>query len=122
MEGYAKFAAMMGQHPEMAVFRTFRALNMKNLLYLQAELVELERDLEVIAELDEASGIPQKAEYARSWVALNRSEAEGDGYQLRKVLTIREKLKQYSMACLDPFLPPVICAAAHTDSSTQMMF
>ncbi|MCJ1364618.1 hypothetical protein MMC16_003731 [Acarospora aff. strigata] len=96
MEGYAKFAAMMGQHPEMAVFRTFRALNMKNLLYLQAELVELERDLEVIAELDEASGIPQKAEYARSWVALNRSEAEGDGYQLRKVLTIREKLKQYN--------------------------
>jgi len=97
MEGYAKFARMMGEHPEMAIFRAFRALNTKNLLYLQAELVELERDLEVIADLDGASGSAQKEAYAYSWSALSRSAQEGDGLQLQKVLTIRERLKEYSM-------------------------
>lgn len=97
MEGYAKFATMMGLHPEMAIFRAFMALNTKNLLYLQAELVELERDLEVISELDGKSGSSQKEAYARNWSALSRSAEQGDGLQLQKVLTIREKLKQYSM-------------------------
>jgi hypothetical protein len=39
--GYTKLAIQMGQYSEMAIFRRFGALNAQNLLYLQAELVQL---------------------------------------------------------------------------------
>ncbi|KAI9880356.1 MAG: hypothetical protein M1830_003967 [Pleopsidium flavum] len=118
MEGYAKLAAMMGRHPEMAIFRAFRPLNTQNLLYLQAELVELERDLEFIASLDNASGNPPKQAYARSWSALQKSKEDGDGLQLSKVLTIRAKLKEYNEALLQQSL----CFGLDRPSGCDMNF
>jgi hypothetical protein len=43
--GYTKLASVMGKNPELAIFRRFSALNAKNLLYLQAEHVNLEARL-----------------------------------------------------------------------------
>ena len=34
MEGYAKIACLMGEFPEVAIFRRFGALNAQNLLCL----------------------------------------------------------------------------------------
>ncbi len=96
MEGYAKLARTMGRYPELAIFRTFQQLNMKNLLYLQAELMTLERNLEAIAVLDHTSGNPGKEAYQNSWVALSKSKNEGDTMQLDKMLTIRKKIEEYS--------------------------
>jgi hypothetical protein len=43
--GYPRLADLMGRHGEIAIFRKFGALNMLNLMSLQAELVELEDKL-----------------------------------------------------------------------------
>jgi hypothetical protein len=42
MEGYPKLSRLMAFYPEVAIFRRFGALNAENLLYLQAELQDLE--------------------------------------------------------------------------------
>jgi hypothetical protein len=46
MDGYAKVALLMSRHNEYGIVRRFGELNFKNLLYLQAELVELEAQLQ----------------------------------------------------------------------------
>ena len=52
MEGYKKIAGIMAQHHDLAILRRFNTLNMKDLLYRQAELVHLESELHCIAEDD----------------------------------------------------------------------
>lgn len=98
MEGYAKLASIMGSHPEVAILRRFGALNVQNLLYLQAELVALEDDLRAIAAEDNASRDPNRAIYSRDWHTLSNSKNHGEtaGKQWQIVLSIREKLKEYS--------------------------
>lgn len=44
-EGYDRLGLMMGMLPEMTAFRRFGALSAEDLLYRQAELMELERSL-----------------------------------------------------------------------------
>lgn len=43
--GYEKLAGFMAKHAEIATFQRFDFLNALNILYLQAELVHLEREL-----------------------------------------------------------------------------
>jgi len=45
MNGYEKLAGLMTKHPEVATFQRFDFLNILNILFLQAELVHLEKDL-----------------------------------------------------------------------------
>jgi hypothetical protein len=45
MDGYAKVTHLMTQHAEMAMFQRFDFLNTLNALYLQAELVHLQRKM-----------------------------------------------------------------------------
>lgn len=92
--GYTKLASLMGENPEIAIFRRFSALNAKNLLYLQAELVNLEARLQRYA----ADGANAKnGVYETDWFALSRSEKDGDQRQWETFLNIRAKLKEYSM-------------------------
>ena len=110
MDGHAKLAALMGAHPEVAILRRFGALSMQNLLYLQAELVALEKDLRVASADDNLSPDPDRARFHRDWYSLshcggganedNRSGKECvdelAGKQWQIVLRIREKLAEYS--------------------------
>ena len=45
VEGYPKLAGYITSLPEVAIFRRFGAMNARNLLYLQAELTDLEAAL-----------------------------------------------------------------------------
>ncbi len=102
MEGYPKIASLMGAHPEVAIFRRFGALNAQNLLYLQAELVALEKDLRTCAAEDWASKDTDRVFYCRDWYSLSSSwdnessDSEVTGRQWQIMLKIREKLKEYS--------------------------
>ena len=100
MEGYAKLASLMGAYPEVAIFRRFGALNAQNLLYLQAELASLEKDLWACAAEDNASNDPDRAVHSTDWYTLSQSvtggsEKEGSGRQWQTVLEVRKKLKEY---------------------------
>lgn len=100
MGNYTKLAALIGAHQEMALFRQFAALNVKNLLYMQAELVHLEAELENIAREDRQCGHGEKESYEASVFNLKGS----NGAQWRKALEIRNMLKEYSMYKFRAFL------------------
>jgi hypothetical protein len=84
----------MANYPEMAMVRRFRSLNARNLLYLQAELVQIEKKL-LKCERDDASNTvdPAKRHYARDYKFL---ELEPGNLQLELIHKMRDKLKEYS--------------------------
>ena len=94
--GYPQLATYMGLIPEVAIFRRFGALNAQNLLYLQAELVRLERLLREKERADSQSNVGRKSEYAVNWYWLSQSARDGDREQLNLFLKIRRKLREYS--------------------------
>ena len=100
MKGYAKLGCLMGDFPEVAIFRRFSALSAQNLLYMQAELRNLEADLRNHAEEDENSPHPDRKVYSMDWFALKDScedsaEEGNDGRQWQTILEIRSKLEIY---------------------------
>lgn len=95
--GYDKLSAIVGARRELAIYRQYSALNAKNLHYLQAELFHLQEELADLEAEDKASGDPDKALFPRSVWHLKRSLRNiGQDLQWRKVLKIRELLKEYS--------------------------
>ena len=101
VNGYPKLARHMEISPEAAIFRRFGALNARNLLYLQAELVHLEKKLCELERRDNQSSEGKKSQYARDWFWLSRSENDGNNEQWQTVLDIREKLAEYSKQSFD---------------------
>lgn len=101
MSGYAKLGLFMAHAPELAIFRRFGALNVQSLLYLQAELHHLEKELREYAQEDEASGHPERLHYSKDWRILKTSVElpEEEGHDPRQWLVMREiqeKLRNYS--------------------------
>ena len=94
--GYPKLAHKMGILPEQAIFRQFSALNAESLLYQQAELMQLEKDLRAVQREDNEDSDPFKKRYAVDWYWLNESVSEGKGKQWELFLKIRAKLREYS--------------------------
>ncbi|KAH8422312.1 uncharacterized protein LDX57_000070 [Aspergillus melleus] len=101
MKGYSDVATLMAKDPGLSIYRRFAHLNAENLLYLQAELVYLEKDLNEIIKRDEESGAPQRENFPISlWHLKNSSDSEDDGLQWQKVLEIRELLDKYNKALI----------------------
>lgn len=86
--GYPSVAALISKDNDFAIFRKFRYLNARNLLYLQAELIELENELET---LDRSLEIKKHTDQLKSWSAFT---LDGDRRDL--VLRIRKTLDEYS--------------------------
>lgn len=97
-EGYAQIAWRMLAYPELASTRCFRALNLQNLLYLQAELNELEDAIRRQEKIDQESQSEKQRWNARSWRVLNTGAQApgGDGEKWRLFCEMRDKLKEYS--------------------------
>jgi len=95
-QGYERLAQFMGTYPELAIFRRFGALNLQNLLYLQAELLHLEDELKEIIKEDNEN--PNRFVFSRNWYALHQASFDGEqNRQYRILIEIRERLHQYSM-------------------------
>lgn len=97
-DGYGKMAELMSSHDEFAILRRFRHLNMKNLLYLQAEIAHLEEELGELADRDSMDFELQF--HGRDWWSLANGEDETSQEQWEKVLQLREKLDIYNDAVL----------------------
>jgi hypothetical protein len=98
IQGYRKLAEYMGENPNFAIFRRFGQLNALNLLYLQAELAEMEQLLSAQAAADRASSSACAQDRALWFKALSFEEKPHVGHceQWRLMLRIREVLKEYS--------------------------
>jgi len=97
MAGYSRLAALMRNRHDLAIFRQFSDLNVKNLLYMQGELVRLEVELEMMASENKNSRDLEKADFEKSVTTMIGPHRAEDGHKhWAKVLEIREKLKDYS--------------------------
>ena len=101
MEGYAKLSQLMGEFPDVAVFKRYSTLNVQNILYLQARLENLEARLRQFALEDETSNAAARKLYSRDWYSLRQSvepgAGEGNSNQWYTFLEISDVLKEYSM-------------------------
>lgn len=93
--GYPKLARLMSLEPQTAIFRRFGQLTMLNLLRLQAELHDLERELGEIREEDEKSGDPIRTKYVDDFRMMRDWIEDGDSLQYELLLSIGQKLQEY---------------------------
>lgn len=92
--GYHPLAQVMSLDPGTAMFKRFAQLNAHSLLIQQAEILDLERQLLVLATVNKKRGL----HYNTIAIDLiNAGRANNDDEQWRLVLHIRSKLKDYSM-------------------------
>jgi hypothetical protein len=86
--GYPSVAALISKDDDFAIFRKFRHLSARNILYLQAELIHLENELET---LDKSLTSKDDTEELKSWKAFAT-----DQDRLDLALRIRRTLDEYS--------------------------
>jgi len=95
VEGWPRVALLMAKTPDFAAFSRFRDLNVKNLLYYQAQLTRLRRKLHE----QEYDDVRDRGEDDEVRKYANRADflmtAEGSA-QLKLVVEIRGLLKAYS--------------------------
>ncbi|KAL5040909.1 hypothetical protein BDW71DRAFT_201786 [Aspergillus fruticulosus] len=96
MEGYDKLAALMTGDKGLSIFRSFKMLNTKNLLFLQAEIAIKEKELKEIMHKDRESGDKYRKMYSSSVRLLKGMDEPSEQWQ--KWLEIRELLEKYNTA------------------------
>ncbi|TAQ89112.1 hypothetical protein B7494_g2578 [Chlorociboria aeruginascens] len=93
MKGYAKLANLMGNdHTDghFLIFQKFEQLSAQNLLYLQAEIVDLQESLADC--IKEDTEHPDRQAFATDWWKLSSSKATEQWDTWRQ---LRSKLKEY---------------------------
>ncbi|KAL2071856.1 hypothetical protein VTL71DRAFT_13091 [Oculimacula yallundae] len=100
VEGYPKLACHMGRYAQSAIYRRFGSLNSQNILYMQAELVHLEKRLRNLQDIDASSNQGHRSKISKDWYWLNNYASEEGSEQWEAVLTIRQKLKDYNDAII----------------------
>lgn len=99
MDDYPGLSTLMSTHPDLMIFRAFERLNMRNLLYYQAEIANVEAELDQITLIDRACLESPRKDYAADWAALQLSNSdEADGIQWQLILKARGLLEKYSMS------------------------
>lgn len=66
MEGYPQLAVLQGAYPQLGIYRRFSTLNYRNLVYLQAGLMDLEDRLDRFTMDDMKSDALQRKKYSRN--------------------------------------------------------
>ena len=106
---YRTFASFINSDPELLIFRRFGHINVRNLLYLQSELISLEARLKECDEQDAADGTMDVMLSSKCWETLETRAAEGKPREAERMKLIRNielARKRYSMApCCPSFLP-----------------
>jgi hypothetical protein len=93
VEGYPKLAHVIGRNPEYAIVRRFTTLDVKLLLYLQAELVQLEHELSNLETLNHQEDVSLQQSVSR----LMKAERGTNGWkQWEKIQELLDKKEKYS--------------------------
>ncbi|PVH73039.1 hypothetical protein DL98DRAFT_432025 [Cadophora sp. DSE1049] len=115
VEGYPKLACHMGRYLQSAIYRRFGSLNSQNILYMQAELIHLEKSLRHVEGGDATFTEGNRSKYSRDWYWLNTYAAEEGSEQWETVLTIRQKLKEYNDAIIQQSVMSHLAGPNHHD-------
>ncbi|KAL8932495.1 MAG: hypothetical protein Q9211_006282 [Gyalolechia sp. 1 TL-2023] len=95
MADYNKLVNLMGEHQDLAIFRRFQNLNIKTLIYMQADILHLEQELNIVEYEDKRSDDKSRASLHASFFNLKESSGERHDVQWNKVKEIQEKLGLY---------------------------
>ncbi|KIW21949.1 uncharacterized protein PV07_12643, partial [Cladophialophora immunda] len=99
MNGYNEIAGLQGSYPRLSIFRRFLPLNARNLLCLQAEIVDLEAKLRVAIESDRNAADPLRQQFEYNISAMKGPpEQETFNLQWTRTLEMRRLLKEYNEA------------------------
>ena len=102
--GYPSLADFMSRSPEAAIFRKFRSIALLNILRLQAELQEMETELDEIILEDVTSGNKVRERLSRDFKAMRDFQdtvvPEQQSLQYEQIESIGNKLREYSMLLL----------------------
>ncbi|KAK5053171.1 hypothetical protein LTR84_002145 [Exophiala bonariae] len=96
MAGYPKLAQLMDREPETAIVRRFGRLNMLNILRLQAEIQDMERELDQILEEDAKSGDAIRESYTKDFRLMRDWREAGDSEQYDLLVNIGSRLQEYN--------------------------
>lgn len=106
LEGFPSLSALLSSDPDLQVYRRFNRLASRNLLYLQAEILDLEwrlkefdaEDVEIAnAEDDEGDWMEVKLS-ARCWEVFRERAEQGEEKErkrMRLIRELRERLAEY---------------------------
>jgi hypothetical protein len=101
--GYPRLSDQIGRQPEFGIYRSFAALHAQDLLYMQAELVEVENELRSVEKVDSESADNYRKLYSSDWWFLEHAAnrqglSDHDAaFKQRDILRrMRPLLKQYS--------------------------
>ena len=104
---YTAFSAFLSSFPDEVALRRFKDLSLRNLLFYQAKLAHLERDLQLVESLDASRSSPtlsKRVNYRWLPIALSQqgtgttivlSDQVSEAYR-EKFLDIRQVLAKYS--------------------------
>ncbi|KAI0848531.1 hypothetical protein F5Y00DRAFT_87929 [Daldinia vernicosa] len=101
--GYATFSDFIATDPELSIYRTFIALNSRNLLYQQSELIALERKFEEFDECDNKESNLDILLSAKCWETFAARTAANKPHEAERMEAIKDmqtKLKVYHEALL----------------------
>jgi hypothetical protein len=94
MASYDRLSHLMADHNDLLILRTFSSLNIKNLLYYQAELANLECELREIESEDQSCRSSPRQEYAASWKILSAGpEVHSFALSTSPVRNVRDALQ-----------------------------
>jgi hypothetical protein len=94
--GYPELAQLIVQHPGFESFEVFRDLQIKSLLYYQAQLAELRKKLHRLEWVDHRSGIGNAESWCADITTLIAPAVSNDTEQIDLIKEIRGVLKEYS--------------------------
>ena len=105
LDGYVDFAEFIASDAELSIFRQFRSLSARNLLYLEAELQLLQfefqeidkTDQELLSAATESERKNKVEEAVRAWEC-SKQQAKSDDRQrdkLAMIMNLRTLMKDY---------------------------
>ncbi|KAH6666047.1 hypothetical protein B0J14DRAFT_205829 [Halenospora varia] len=96
IDGYPAAAAFIAADPDrsLSIYRCFQRLSSRNLLYLEAELLELEKQQDIL-DVEDSRGDQSTYQCLRSWRRLVESENPRQRQRLELIKKIRSTLKEY---------------------------
>ncbi|KAK6952495.1 hypothetical protein Daesc_007034 [Daldinia eschscholtzii] len=96
--GYATFSAFIATAPELSIYRTFLALNSRNLLYQQSELLSLEKKFQEFDEYDSKESNLDHLSSSKCWETFAARAAADNPHEAERMEFIKNmqtKIKVY---------------------------
>jgi hypothetical protein len=94
--GYPQIAELINRIPELAIYRQFRGLNARIILYMQSELTYLEQKLYEVERRDASDPDEFKRRYSKDFYFLMGTAHEPDNDQWRLIKQVEAVLDKYS--------------------------